>query len=294
MKPDRTKSFYHVFKSLLIISAFVFMFQFSVYAQDVVVRSHPTNPINSWILHTPNDGRTSLYIAPRINGDWAWQNQVMITNNGNLGTAGAPPLEGLTTNGNLLLRKTGNWLSEVKFSNTQYSAEIVGFQSGPLTNNLGFVFRTEQGGASGASVKVNAMTIRHTGSVVVGTPVSGAPLDNYKLNVFGGVRANSIVVNTNGADFVFANNYRLRPLSEVEFFIKRNHHLPEIAPAAQMQEEGVSVGELQTQLLQKVEELTLYLIEQNKEIVAMKRQLQELKTENNELKTAVISSSKNK
>jgi ABC-type Na+ efflux pump permease subunit len=131
----------------------------------------------------------------------------------------------------------------------------------------------------------------------------------------GGVRADMVVVNTDGADFVFAKNYRLRPLSEVESFIQANHHLPEIAPAAQMQAEGVSVGELQTQLLQKVEELTLYLIEQNKQLQEQKKesdtmkqqlqeqnqkveeqamQLQKLKKENEELKAEVVSSSKNK
>lgn len=58
----------------------------------------------------------------------------------------------------------------------------------------------------------------------------------------------------------------MRPLSEVEAFITKNKHLPEIQSAQEMQENGVSVSELQTQLLQKIEELTLYILQQEKKI----------------------------
>jgi hypothetical protein len=146
------------------------------------------------------------------------------------------------------------------------------------TGSLGadglFVLRSTGGLVFSGSYAAEHMRVNTLGNVLIGktTQVNAA----YKLDVNGGVRANSIVVNTTGADFVFAKNYRLRPLSEVESFIQANHHLPEIAPAAQMQAEGVSVGELQTQLLQKVEELTLYLIEQNKQLEAQNEKIQVL------------------
>jgi hypothetical protein len=88
----------------------------------------------------------------------------------------------------------------------------------------------------------------------------------YILDVNGNLRASKVVVNTTGADFVFAPGYRLPSLITVEQFIKANHHLPGIAPAQQMQQEGVDVGDHQTKLLQKIEELTLYIIEQQKQI----------------------------
>jgi hypothetical protein len=88
----------------------------------------------------------------------------------------------------------------------------------------------------------------------------------YKLDVNGKVRANEIVVNTTGADFVFADDYKLNTLKEVESFVKSNKHLPGIASAAEMTENGMEVGELTKTLLQKVEELTLYIIEQQKQI----------------------------
>ncbi len=91
----------------------------------------------------------------------------------------------------------------------------------------------------------------------------------YKLDVVGSIRAKEIIVETNGADFVFADDYRLRPLSEVEAFITANKHLPEIQSAQEMQKDGVSVSGLQTQLLQKIEELTLYILQQEKRILAL-------------------------
>ena len=69
----------------------------------------------------------------------------------------------------------------------------------------------------------------------------------------------------------------MRPLSEEETFIKVNKHLPEIKSAQEMQENGVSMNELQIQLLQKIEELTLYLIQQEKVIQVLRQEVELLK-----------------
>ena len=84
---------------------------------------------------------------------------------------------------------------------------------------------------------------------------------SYKLDVAGPVRANEIVVNTTGADYVFEEDYQLKTLSEVEAFIREHGHLPDIPSAKEMQTNGMAVGELYTKLLEKIEELTLYQIE---------------------------------
>lgn len=89
----------------------------------------------------------------------------------------------------------------------------------------------------------------------------------YKLDVRGTVRADEVLVNNvSGADFVFDESYRLRPLSEVKEYVQTNQHLPEIPSAEEMQQNGVNLNELQMQLLQKVEELTLYIIQQEQRI----------------------------
>ncbi len=95
----------------------------------------------------------------------------------------------------------------------------------------------------------------------------------YKLDVQGVVRAHEVRVNLNsGADFVFENNYKLMPLSELYRFILENKHLPDIPTAMKMTESDTDLGELQIKLLQKIEELTLYVIELNKEIQTLKSQ----------------------
>ncbi|MCT4142255.1 hypothetical protein HZP65_16095 [Elizabethkingia anophelis] len=73
------------------------------------------------------------------------------------------------------------------------------------------------------------------------------------------------VTSTPTADFVFEDTYQLPDLASVEKHIKEKKHLPEIASAAEMQKEGVNIGDFQIKLLQKIEELTLYSIEQNKQ-----------------------------
>lgn len=72
------------------------------------------------------------------------------------------------------------------------------------------------------------------------------------------------VTTTPTADFVFDDDYQLPLLEVVEKHIKQKKHLPEIASAKEMENEGVNIGEFQIKLLQKIEELTLYAIEQNK------------------------------
>ncbi len=98
------------------------------------------------------------------------------------------------------------------------------------------------------------------------------------LSVAGAIQAKEVVVNTGWADYVFDPGYRLAPLSEVAAFVKENHHLPDVPSAAEVQEKGVGLGEMQTKLLAKVEELTLHMIaaeEKNQRLEAEVEMLQE-------------------
>lgn len=79
------------------------------------------------------------------------------------------------------------------------------------------------------------------------------------------------------SDRVFEKNYLLMPLKEVEKFIAKNNHLPNVPSAAEVVEKGVAMDEMVSKLLEKVEELTLYTIKQQKEIDALKRELKQIK-----------------
>ena len=90
------------------------------------------------------------------------------------------------------------------------------------------------------------------------------------LSVNGWVVAKKVMVQTSSwADKVFSENYSLTKLSDLETFIKQHKHLPEIPSEVEVKEKGIDVGEMNKLLLQKVEELTLYLIEQQKQIDAL-------------------------
>jgi len=107
------------------------------------------------------------------------------------------------------------------------------------------------------------------------------------LTVAGLVKAREVKIEvTAGADHVFNSDYDLKPLSEVETFVKENRHLPEIPSEKQMLEDGLSVNEFQIKLLQKIEELTLYVIEQDKKNQTLESEVQSLRLqiENNPLK----------
>lgn len=101
-----------------------------------------------------------------------------------------------------------------------------------------------------------------------------------KLDVRGNIIADEVEIKINkGADFVFSSDYDLKPLSEVENFILENKHLPEIPSEKEMQENGLNLNEMQIKLLQKIEELTLYIIEQQKEIGILKQEIKKLNQE---------------
>ena len=106
--------------------------------------------------------------------------------------------------------------------------------------------------------------------------------DNGDIAMYGKLEAKEIKVTTTPtADFVFEDSYQLPNLESVEKHIKEKKHLPEIASAAEMQKEGVNIGDFQIKLLQKIEELTLYSIEQNKLIKEQQERLKKLEEKQN-------------
>ncbi|RZJ76947.1 MAG: hypothetical protein EOO45_00250 [Flavobacterium sp.] len=105
-----------------------------------------------------------------------------------------------------------------------------------------------------------AMVINGSGHVGLGTT---SPRE--KLSINGNIRAHELKVELTGwPDYVFESGYSLKPLSEIEKFIKIEKHLPGIPSAAEVEQNGLAVGEINKRLLEKIEELTLHLIEKDK------------------------------
>lgn len=97
-----------------------------------------------------------------------------------------------------------------------------------------------------------------------------------RLSVAGTVQAYEVLVNTGWSDYVFNPDYHLSPLTEVATYIAQNHHLPGIPSAAEVQTTGVNLGEMQTKLLAKIEELTLHMIQADERNARLEQQNQEL------------------
>ena len=119
------------------------------------------------------------------------------------------------------------------------------------------------------------------GNVSIGAP-SVAYAQEYKLAVNGDAIFRKVrVTQENWPDYVFGPTYRLPSLQEVEAYIQRHKHLPGIASAATIEIEGLDVGENQAALLKKIEELTLYIIEQNKKMELLEARVNRLSRDQN-------------
>jgi len=116
------------------------------------------------------------------------------------------------------------------------------------------------------------LTIASNNNVGIGTTNP-----TYKLSVNGNIRSKEVVVETGWADYVFNKKYKLLPLEDVEKFIEQNNHLPNIPSAKEVEENGLHLGDTQKRMMEKIEELTLYIIQQQKEIDQLKLAVLKLK-----------------
>lgn len=122
--------------------------------------------------------------------------------------------------------------------------------------------------------------IRTSGKLLVGevSDAKIATLSDYSLAVNGQALFTKarVLLQTNWPDYVFDDEYQLLPLNLLEKYINKNKHLPGIQPAAEAEKEGIDIATTQASLLKKIEELTLYIIQQNKKIDALSEQCIEL------------------
>jgi len=126
-----------------------------------------------------------------------------------------------------------------------------------------------------SGIGTNNIENSNTGAVIIGTGISTLP-SGYKLYVSDGILAEKVKValksGNNWADYVFSENYRITPLAEVESFIRSHKHLPGILSAeALVKDGGIDVGQMFSMQMEKIEELTLYLIEINKKIERLEK-----------------------
>ncbi|KAA2242425.1 hypothetical protein F0L74_07720 [Chitinophaga agrisoli] len=176
----------------------------------------------------------------------------------------------LTTRGSIISYNEPAYLVTLTYNGVRYLAVTI-------NNNAMLFYFSFTGYAQGETLQLvhdenvtdvqtftslDPVTIQ--GSVAIGGTTTGA----HKLTVEGSIGARRVKVTAGPGwpDFVFAPEYRLPALGELENYVKANRHLPEVPTAAELEKDGVDLGEMNKQLLKKVEELTLYIIQQQKTI----------------------------
>lgn len=221
-------------------------------------------------------------------------------------SVGAGAGQGLTGNNNTMVGyNAGQFINGSDNVLVGYKAGYSNYGSGPFTGTGNVLIGNNVGGNMGLSNKLmidNSSTttpliwgdftndqVKLNGKVGIGfgtltnfpTTAGSVNVSGYNLFVGGGILTEEIRVNLrNGsslwADYVFHKDYALKSLPEVEKFIADNGHLPNVPSAKEVKENGIELGEMAKIQQEKIEELTLYLIEQNKAIEELKAQLSAL------------------
>jgi len=133
---------------------------------------------------------------------------------------------------------------------------------------------------NGSASRSEALRIDQNGHIGIGTT---AP--QYLLSVNGTVGAKQVIVtNVGWSDYVFDKDYRPMPLTDLELYIRREHHLPGIPSKVEVEQQGVSLGDMDAKLLAKVEELTLHTIELEKQVKNASDLAMRLQSENLDIK----------
>lgn len=198
-------------------------------------------------------------------------------NNGRVGIGTKSPKEKLDIRGKV---KVNNALiiNGIELGNPSAKVEQIRLSGyGILGNRELFYISNEHpkgqinfyaGGRHGAG---SHLIIKNSGNIGIGTKLPDA-----KLAVNGNIHTKEVKVDLSGAlvpDYVFNENYKLLTFQQIKEFIKKNGHLPNIPSAQEMNEEGVYLKEMNLKLLEKIEELTLYLLKQDERIKILEDQI---------------------
>lgn len=202
-----------------------------------------------------------------------------IMDNGNVGIATTNPSQALSVVGKIAIAPSGigsdeGYNGNLMITKPKESGQYINLvRQGSIPWSIGTVYNDNTfaiglGVANDATFTTPFLSINTSGSIGIGTTTTGT----HKLAVEGTIGAREIKVEAGTwSDFVFEDGYKLPSLTEVEQHIKEKGHLQDIPSTQEVTQSGINLGEMDAKLLQKIEELMLYTIAQNKEVEALKQ-----------------------
>jgi hypothetical protein len=211
-----------------------------------------------------------LFLTASAQTEWTTSGtNIYNTNSGNVGIGINAPTEKLTVSGNIKL--TGgilwDWPNRVieKYADPDGVSQMIRFR-----NSMAAGYGNPNGGFDFADhLGASVMRINNY-SVGIGTVNTGS----FKLAVEGKIGAREIRVTSVNPwpDYVFSKQYKLKSLSALKEYISKNHRLPEMPSAQEVKDNGIELGKMNAKLLEKIEELTLYVIELKGDIEQLKKE----------------------
>lgn len=218
---------------------------------------------NGYLMLGPSSGTNIVIDNNEIvaRDGYTTASTLYLQNNGGALSIGAPT----TINADAEALKINGTNAYMSFNTSGTFEALIGV----INNDL----RMDAGNGNIAAVAQNIrLTPNVNGQVSIGVSVAAA--SGYKLTVDGKVLCEELKVKLRSSgwpDYVFAKNYNLPSLIEVEKFIRDNKHLPNIPSAAEVEANGIEVGDMQKRMMEKIEELTLYVIELQKQVDTLKK-----------------------
>lgn len=253
--------------------------------------AHPTRP-GELTLIAGNGGETVKGIRFLNHNGTTWETNMVIRNDGNVGigtndpdanldiiAGGGTDLRvGSTAATNLRITDFSTQLADVPGST--FGMQMVGPQSAHVVvdiqandNSDGFYVRVPTTPTTSSVPDKTAFVVNAAGRVGIGTSTPQS-----ELAVNGKITSREVQVTVSGwPDYVFDEDYKLLSIDKLEAKIKAHKHLPGIPSAKEVEETGVNLGEMQKKMMEKIEELTLYVIQQSRDIEALKKENQVLK-----------------